>query len=229
MGLAGHVSRGSFPHRRALFYIVCFTFIVGAAAGGAAVARLHDDDAVALATDVARLFGRFSGGPTAGSGVMISDEPAGFVPVSTVLTDAFTGDGGIAPLLGIMVLLGLSVIGVPIVLLLIFWRGFTIGFAVTFFVQRFLWRGFILAFATFVPHNVFVIPAVIIAGMAAIGLSSQTFALLFGKNVGTMQSQMLRAASMLLASALLLIGGSLVEAYVTPGFMNTTARWLLGE
>lgn len=220
--------RGYFRRRRALYVVVCLTFLAGVVGGGMAVAQLKDEHRGALAAEVEALFGNIGSaatqtGPVSGSG------PPTRAFAATVLAEALTGRGGVVQVVGLVALLGLSVIGAPFVLAVVFWRGFTLGFAAIFFVERFMLRGVLLALATFVPHNTLAVPAVIIAAASSIGFSLNAIVLLFGRRGGNMHGQMLRTGVMLAGSAVLLIGAALLEAYVTPVLMDTAADWLLRE
>ncbi len=58
-------------------------------------------------------------------------------------------------------ILGVSLIGVPLILILLFVRGVVIGFTVGFLVNQAGAKGFFLACATVLPHNLINIPLLI--------------------------------------------------------------------
>ncbi len=60
--------------------------------------------------------------------------------------------------------LGLSVFGIPLVGLLLFLRGFALGFSVSFLVGRQLSAGLLVAILGVLPQNLLLVPAMIIAG-----------------------------------------------------------------
>jgi stage II sporulation protein M len=64
----------------------------------------------------------------------------------------------------LLFILGLSVIGLPVVWVLIFLKGLVIGFSVGFIVKQFGMHGFLVATFGIAPQNVIVIPIYIIAG-----------------------------------------------------------------
>ena len=57
--------------------------------------------------------------------------------------------------------LGISVIGLPVILILLFIKGMVVGFTVGFLVNQMGWRGFYLAFVSILPQNIFIIPVFI--------------------------------------------------------------------
>ncbi len=63
-------------------------------------------------------------------------------------------------------LLGLSVIGAPVVLAVIFVRGFVLGFTTMFLIDGLFFRGVVLAAAALLPQNLLAVPATVIAGIA---------------------------------------------------------------
>jgi len=63
--------------------------------------------------------------------------------------------------------LGLSVFGIPLIGLLLFLRGFALGFAVSFLVGRQLSAGLLVAILGVLPQNLLLIPAMVVAGALA--------------------------------------------------------------
>jgi stage II sporulation protein M len=63
--------------------------------------------------------------------------------------------------------LGLSVIGLPLVLVLDFLKGVLIGFAVALLAQQLAWKGVFFFLAATAPQNAIVVPALMIASISA--------------------------------------------------------------
>ncbi|QXE00336.1 stage II sporulation protein M [Terribacillus sp. DMT04] len=63
--------------------------------------------------------------------------------------------------------LGLSIIGIPIIWMLLFSKGLMMGFSVGFLVNQLGWKGLMLAAAAVAPQNLIVIPLYLIAGTSA--------------------------------------------------------------
>ena len=64
-------------------------------------------------------------------------------------------------------LLGISVIGLPVVLLLDFLKGVLIGFAGGLLIQELAWKGVLFFLAAVAPQNALVVPALMIASVSA--------------------------------------------------------------
>lgn len=71
----------------------------------------------------------------------------------------------------IFCLLGMTIIGMPIVFLITFTKGFTVGFAVSFLVQEKAWQGLWLSLAALFPSFLVAMPIQIITAVLAIGFS----------------------------------------------------------
>lgn len=69
--------------------------------------------------------------------------------------------------LALIWLLGVSVIGLPFVLLLDFLKGILIGFTLGLLTQEWAWRGVLVFCTAVVPQNALVVPALIVASVSA--------------------------------------------------------------
>lgn len=124
-------------------------------------------------------------------------------------------------------LLGLSVIGSPLALAVVFLRGFAVGFAVRFFYEEFSFRGALLGLASIVPHSVFTLFGVCLAAGASLTFAAGAAKLLFGRAVGESVYSLLAAATFLCAvAALSIVVGAWVQGNVTPILAGLAARWL---
>lgn len=87
-----------------------------------------------------------------------------------------------AKYLCIMFLLGLSVIGLPLVWIFLFLKGLVVGFSVGFIVNQLGWKGLLLAGISIAPQNMLVIPIYLIAGGLSMIFSFSLLNRLFRKN-----------------------------------------------
>jgi stage II sporulation protein M len=125
---------------------------------------------------------------------------------------------------GLIWLGGLTVIGLPLALVLLFTKGFACGFTVGFLVDEISWRGLVVAAAAVLPQSLLLIPAVLMVGVGA-----TCFALfaarhgIFSRRASVAQPFFSYALFFVVAAALVVVAG-LLEAYVTPVFMRTVTR-----
>jgi len=83
----------------------------------------------------------------------------------------------------IMFVLGLSVIGLPIVWVFLFLKGLVVGFSVGFIVNQLGMKGLMLASLAIAPQNLLIIPTYIAAGSLSMVFSLTLLGKLFGRRV----------------------------------------------
>lgn len=127
--------------------------------------------------------------------------------------------------LGFMWLLGISIIGLPLIFILLFMKGIVIGFTVGFLVNQMDWNGFLLSFATVLPQNIVIIPTFIFIGVISVSFSLTLIRKIFMKLSPTMQVHMVPLLSryviaFVLAIAVITVAAG-IEAYISPNLMKT--------
>ncbi|WP_426982502.1 stage II sporulation protein M [Bacillus cabrialesii] len=127
-----------------------------------------------------------------------------------------------AKYLGLMWILGISVIGMPLIFIMIFLKGIVVGFTVGFLVNQMGISGFFLSFVSVLPQNVLLIPAYLIMGTCAIAFSLKLIRQLFVKrSLHDAPIQWFgRYAFVLLVILFLALISSLFEAYLSPVLME---------
>lgn len=127
---------------------------------------------------------------------------------------------------GLMWLLGLSVIGSPFILALVFLRGFVLGFTIGFLVEDLVLRGVFLTLLSILPHNLIIVPAIIIGATASLSFSFAALKTLIGLNNENIYHQFFGCAIMVIFSWCLLGLGALVETFLTPILIEFGNRFL---
>ncbi|MBM7854701.1 stage II sporulation protein M [Desulfohalotomaculum tongense] len=124
-------------------------------------------------------------------------------------------------------LMGLTVLGIPMVLALLFFRGFVLGFAVGFLTKQKAWQGTLLAVVSILPQNLFYIPALLMAAVASLSFSVLLVKRYFNTQLAVWPSFLGYNLLMLIAAAAA-VGAGFVEAYFTPWLIKTSAAVLTG-
>ncbi len=75
-------------------------------------------------------------------------------------------------LLALLWLFGVSVIGLPFVVIALFLRSFSVGFAMGFTVLQFGWKGLLIAAIGMFPHDIVALAFLLLAGVTAIRFSA---------------------------------------------------------
>ncbi len=197
----------SLRHNWPVYLIVLAVFVLGLAAGSFGVQKLQAEQAQEL-------------------GLFLDSflQQAGMIEVDAAkaLREVFYND--IIMILAIY-LLGFTVIGIPAMLGIIFTRGFVLGFAIGFLTVEKNIQGVLLACATILPKNIFLIPALLMAGVASL-----SFALLLARRF--FNSKVLIWPSFVIYSALMVLvmacsaGAGLVEVYLTPVLIKLTVSYV---
>lgn len=190
--------------------LVMLIFLMGVIFGSLSVKVLPESQKAELAEDLMVFFRGFGGSGQVGGAA--ASRQALYNNLKTIF---------------LALVLGLSVIGAPGILALLFLRGFVIGFTVGFLVDEMAAKGVVLAAVSVLPQNIFIIPA-ILAGCEvslafAVALAQDR---LSHKRV-PIYPQFLFTVIVSAGAALLLVLGSAVETYVAPVFIKLVSRYLL--
>jgi stage II sporulation protein M len=129
--------------------------------------------------------------------------------------------------IGLIWLVGLTVIGLPLILVFIFLKGVLVGFTVGFLVSELGWKGALFSLGSVVPQNLLIIPAILVTGVAAISFSTLLIRNYFiQKRGGPIWQPLASYTWVTLLMAGMLFVASLFEAYVSPGIMRVIAQWI---
>jgi stage II sporulation protein M len=110
--------------------------------------------------------------------------------------------------------LGLTVIGFPLILVIIFTKGFVLGFTVGFFLEKKTLAGIGIILLSIFPQNLLHLPAIIIAGSSATAFSIY---LLKGRGERVaLSSFFLRYSLIMFIITCVMVIAGLVEGYVIP-------------
>lgn len=130
-------------------------------------------------------------------------------------------------MVAIIWLLGISTVGMPFIPVIIFLRGFVLGFTVGFLVNELGFRGLIFGIVSVLPQNLIIVPAIVVAGMVAISFSLAVVRSLVTKRPMDFGPQLIQYSILMVMVAGVLIFGSLIETFITPLLMKLTAGLVL--
>lgn len=117
-------------------------------------------------------------------------------------------------------ILGLSVVGLPLILILNFLKGVLIGFTVGFLIGQLSWKGVLFALASVAPQNLAVVPALIILSVTALSFSLFLIKNRLFKTKGSISKQLSGYLMVTLSMGGVMFAVSLFEAYVSPMLMK---------
>ncbi len=116
--------------------------------------------------------------------------------------------------------LGITVIGIPLILLLVGIKGFIIGFSVSFLVEEMGFKGLLFALAAILPQNLLIVPGIIMAGVLGISFSLSMLGRKKTKPKKSFSSELIVYTMNILLVLAIILAGSLIEGYITPVFMK---------
>jgi len=124
--------------------------------------------------------------------------------------------------IGLIWILGISIVGLPIILILLFVKGMVVGFTVGFLVSQMGWKGFTLAIASILPQNLIIIPVFIVIASLSVIFSMRMIKKQFVKKYAEPIMPFFKGYMVAIIAAVFFIAAaSGVEAYLTPWFMKT--------
>lgn len=124
-----------------------------------------------------------------------------------------------AQLLALIWLFGVSVIGLPFIVAIVFLRAFSVGFSIAFTVIQFGWKGLIFAAIAIFLHQLVTMTVFIFAGTLAIRFSAGILRQVFPLH--KLSGQFIKYTSLFTLCAVGLMVGAAIQAYIAPSLLNT--------
>ncbi|GEA15937.1 MAG: stage sporulation protein [Moorella sp. (in: firmicutes)] len=189
-----------------LYLVIFFFFLGGIIAGTVTLYFLEEQQVLQLAAYLDNLLQQFN-----------SSDISGYKVVQQAIINALKE-------IGLVWFLGLTVIGIPLIIVVVFLKGFILGFTVGFLVQQKAIHGVALSLMAIMPPNLIQIPALFVAAMLGISFSTS---LMHGRsfNERGILPRFLNYSIFMLLVTLLVAGGGLVEAYLAPVFVRVVLNY----
>lgn len=125
-------------------------------------------------------------------------------------------------------LLGVSVVGLPLILVLDFLKGLLVGFTVGVLISQYSWKGMLFVLVSVAPQNILIVPVLMICSVAAISFSIYIVKHRFlQKTNGSAAPTFASYTSLALSLIAVLFAVSLFETYVSPIMISWIAPSLL--
>ena len=192
---------GYIEERLFIFLLVSLLFITGIVGGAFSVNGLRETQKVELTQYLYMFFQDFKMETPPG----MDFSPAGKIIFSHFKTIFF------------LFILGFSVIGTPVILFIIFTKGFILGFTVGFILQQLAGRGFLFAMTAVFPHHLLIVPTIIAAAVANIDFAGVLLKGRWGKNPSySLTGEFMRCLGINGAAFFVLLLAGLVEGVLSP-------------
>ncbi len=194
-------ARTGFENHKHIWSFLIAVVLCGLVFGGVAAGQLNSSDTLALGNAVLQLLQSISNHQLASTSVL--------------WWQRMIADG---QLLALLWLFGVSVIGLPFIVIAVFLRGFSIGFAVGFTVIQFGWRGFLLASIGVFMHQLISMVAVLFAASIAVRFSARVQGR--GHAADRLAVALAKYTGWFGVSAVLLMLGAIVQASIAPHLLS---------
>lgn len=112
--------------------------------------------------------------------------------------------------------LGISIIGIPIIILMLFLKGFMIGFSIASIIAKYKIIGILGSLTYVFPHIVLSIIVIFLISYYALKLSFNILRSIIKKKVINFSEILNRYMMMLLICSLAMVIASLIETYISP-------------
>lgn len=129
--------------------------------------------------------------------------------------------------IGLIWITGLIFIGIPIIPIVIMFRGFALGFTVGFLVNEYGINGFLFSILGILPQNLFIIPGII--SISSIGMAFSLESVKYKRTKlrnNKISSDIANYSIMILSFSLFVLIGALIEAYISPIFLKALSDYL---
>ncbi|MGA9288099.1 MAG: stage II sporulation protein M [Anaerobacillus sp.] len=187
-----------------IYTFIAVLFLMGIVFGAVIVNSLSLTQKEELTVYLSRFFGQVSEGQFATSSEMFHQSLTHYVKY-----------------ISLMWLLGLTIIGLPIVLIMLFLKGIVVGFTVGFLVNQMSWKGFLLAFVSVFPQNILAVPAMIVVGTASLTFSLRLMRqLVMKRRTELILTPFIRFSVLVICTLGVLCMAAWFEAYLSPGLIK---------
>ncbi|MDI3327058.1 MAG: stage II sporulation protein M [Alicyclobacillaceae bacterium] len=197
-------------HRRGRLYrFATVLFLVGVFFGAVVEGSLGGAPKQLLADEVTHFFQAVAAGGGAAPGEILSH--AAMVHLKWA---------------GLIGMFGMSVVGLPFLVGLVFLKGFILGFSVGFLVEKYAWKGLLISAAGIVPQNLVAVPALLLSATAGMAFSLQLVRMGLAKpSRGNFRRELLAYGSATVAAAALLMLAAGIEGYVSSWLMRAAVAY----
>lgn len=117
-------------------------------------------------------------------------------------------------------LLGISIIGLPLIYILCFGKGFLLSFSIVSILTTYKFKGIILAVCYLIPGPIILLLYLIFLGFSSAFFSKKLFSYLFLKQDISLRHSMKRYLQVLLVSIVVASSCSLFDTFFMPNFLK---------
>ncbi len=122
--------------------------------------------------------------------------------------------------LSVIYILGILIVGIPIIFICDLFKGFTLGFSAGVIVNSLGYKGIPFILATLAPQNILYIPCIIFSSVFSINIGVKRIRSKFLKTSNPKDSIIGISATAIIINILVIILGSIIEAFFVPNLLR---------
>lgn len=127
----------------------------------------------------------------------------------------------------LMWLLGITVIGIPVTLFITSFRGFIVGFTISFLVQGLGWKGVLFMIAAVLPQNVLYIPCLLVISAISVCFSLQVFKRKVKRGIVDIKGSIISYTTTVAIAFLIMCAGCIIESYISPYLLQAMSNYMI--
>lgn len=117
-------------------------------------------------------------------------------------------------------ILGISIIGMPVIIFMLFFKGFIFGFSISTIINNLGFKGILVAISYQLPHSLIFLILLVLISFYAINFSVRLFRILFLKENINLNIYFKKYNQVMIICLLIAILCSLFEVFLTPILIN---------
>lgn len=200
-----HIAAAHFREHSSVYLFVIVLFLMGVIFGAIVVNSLSFTQKEDLFYYLSQFFGQVSTGEIASAKELFKQSL--FHNVQYI---------------ALMWILGISIIGLPVILIMLFIKGMVVGFTVGFLVNQMGWDGFLLSFVSVLPQNLIIIPIFIFAATLSVAFSIKMIKRQFMKRMSEAVMPLFGKYMLTLGVAVVFLAAAAgIEAFISPALMKS--------
>ena len=119
-----------------------------------------------------------------------------------------------------IIICAFTFIGTPVILIVDFIKGFTLGYTFTFLLATFEGKGFLLALSSTILQNLLYIPCILVLSVIALQLSVEKFKYRFFKNFVKRDLKLKSFVNIMILVAGFFVIAIIIETYICPSIIR---------
>jgi stage II sporulation protein M len=185
-----------------LYLFLLLIFIIGVIFGSIFITILDDQDKTSVLNQIGNFFSQ------------IKSNKINFI---TAFKNSITSN---LIYIALVFILGISIIGIPIVIIMLFLKGFMLGFSVASIIAKYKILGLLGAVTYIFPHIILSVIVIFVISYYALKISYSIFKAVIDKKTINFSEIINRYSVVMLIGVIAMVISSLIEAFVSPYIMK---------